>query len=739
MMHTEILESFRQALREHGLETDEAPRPDGTLHRIHLQGDKAGHLNGWYVLHTDGIPSGAFGCWKRGINVTWRAETTRPLSPEDQQALAARAAVHQRAQEEARANARMDCRAKAERLWAGATEVGAIDHPYLARKGVGAYGVRQFKDSLVVPMRDAHGELTSLQLINPDGTKRFLKGTTKTGHFHRFGQYKDRVLICEGYATGASLHAASGEAVAVAFDSGNLLSVAQAIRTKLPDAELILCADNDHLSHDNPGLRFAQAAAAAVKGHLVVPIFAADNQGTDFNDLHQQSGIDAVVACLANAITLAEKPEPAPEDHDHDALLKEAAGLPQLEYFKQQTKIAEKLGVKASQLDRLVKEVRGQQAKAAEALAKAAAADDDFESVEPWPIPVDADALLTHMTEMIQRFTVLSLDQAQACALWSAFTWFIDAAQVAPLLNISSPVPRCGKSTLGQLVFEMVKRPLYASNISAAAVFRCMEKWQPTLVIDEADTFLAEKEELRGIINAGHYRKTAFVVRVERTETEALEPVKFSTWGAKALIGIGKLAHTLTDRSVIIELRRKLPSEHVEKLRHAPQGTFLDIRRQLARWSQDEQECYGTLRIETIEALNDRAADNWEPLQMVAALAGGHWPQRCRKAAWALSGSAQEAPSTDAELLADIQELFARKQVDKFFTRDLLAGLCEDSEAPWATWNRGKEMSARQLATRLTGFGISSGTVRIGLETLKGYKLEQFTDVFARYLTSSPI
>lgn len=413
-----------------------------------------------------------------------------------------------------------------------------------------------------------------------------------------------------------------------------------------------------------------------------------------------------------------------------EAMIARLAGLNDLAYYRVRKGSAEALGITSGDLDKLIAKERKRQVAEADASAEGGSSV-LFDDIEPWPDAVDGAALLDDMTRAIQRFTVLSVEQARACALWAAFTWFIDGANVAPLLNVTSPEPRCGKSTLGELVKEMVARPLYASNITPAALFRAVEKWKPTLLIDETDAFLNEKEELRGIINAGHYRSTAYVIRVVG---EALEPKQFCTWGAKALIGIGKIAHTLLDRSVVIELRRKLETERVEKVRHAEVGLFENIRRKLTRWADDEMAHYKALRPKPIEAIHDRAADNWEPLLAVAMLAGGDWPARCLSAALTLSGAAQEAPSINAELLADIKAVFERKRASKMFSTDLLAGLCEDTEAPWATWNRGREMTARQLSSKLSGFGITSGTIRIGTETAKGYVLDKFTDAFSRYL-----
>lgn len=158
--------------------------------------------------------------------------------------------------------------------------------------------------------------------------------------------------------------------------------------------------------------------------------------------------------------------------------------------------------------------------------------------------------------------------------VWVAQTWFIDYVEVAPLAIINAPEKACGKSQLLDVMGRMSARPLPVANVTPAAVFRSVELWSPTLLIDEADTFFRAKDELKGLINAGHTRANAFVLR---TVGDNHEPKKFSVWGAKALAGISLEKH-LSDptmsRAILFNLRRKLPHETVQRLRHAKTGLF---------------------------------------------------------------------------------------------------------------------------------------------------------------------
>lgn len=313
----EVISRFTRAMRDHGIEPEATIIADGQRHRFRVAGDKPGSENGWYVLHLDGVPAGAFGCWKRDISETWCAADKASLSDTEKRELSARIKDQKREQEAERQRMRAECKARAEALWNGATGDAAADHPYLVAKGVRPYGLRQSDNKLLVPVRDADGTLVSLQLIGPNGSKTFLPGTPKAGNYCYIAGTPERVLICEGFATGASLHEATGHSVAVAFDCGNLLRVAKAIRARFPNAILVLCADDDRANPRNPGMTKAREAAQAVGGLVTAPAFLAGDLGTDFNDLHQRHGLEAVVTCVASADT----PGPKSDDQSGSGLV----------------------------------------------------------------------------------------------------------------------------------------------------------------------------------------------------------------------------------------------------------------------------------------------------------------------------------------------------------------------------------------------------------------------------------
>lgn len=248
------------------------PVADGRLHRFRVERDKAGSQNGWCVLYSHPVAHGAFGSWRTGETRTWRAESERTPTPAElaEQRRQLEAMRRQRADEEARMHEA--ARVKATCLWQLARPADA-EHPYLTRKSVKAWGVRQLRDSLVIPARDCSGQIHTLQFIGPDGSKRFLSGGRIRAYYCAIGRPADTLLLAEGYATAATLYEVTGYATACAFNAGNLKPVALALRDKFPDLRIIVCADNDTMTPGNPGLAYALKAARAVRGWLAFPTF----------------------------------------------------------------------------------------------------------------------------------------------------------------------------------------------------------------------------------------------------------------------------------------------------------------------------------------------------------------------------------------------------------------------------------------------------------------------------------
>ena len=298
-------EEFARKLADLGLDLKgQLPEMDGQIHRVPLLSKQGHGLDGSYCLHGDGRPAG----WAQNHVTGDRVKLVASgviLSPAEIEKQRQERTARLQAQEQERAKVHEAAAQRCQAMWDSFS--WASSSPYLERKGVSAFGLKEDQGNLSVPLKNAEGQLRGFQAIAPDGQKTFARGMEKKGNFHLIGaDEKDlsqgEILLCEGYATGASLHMATGKAVAVAFDSGNLLPVAEAIRAKYPNAAITICADNDHSIQRegkpyNVGLEKAKMAAQKVNGSIKTPLFTEKekSQGlTDFNDLHKARGLEAV-------------------------------------------------------------------------------------------------------------------------------------------------------------------------------------------------------------------------------------------------------------------------------------------------------------------------------------------------------------------------------------------------------------------------------------------------------------
>jgi putative DNA primase/helicase len=305
------IEQFRTEILAAGLTAPEFIHTDGKLHRFSTSG-KPSDKSGWYVFHPDGVPAGEFGCWRKQLNQKWCAKSQDAMTQAEREAHRQRLEGMRKQREEDTAKRHQQAAAVATQRWQAAKT--ASEHPYLGAKGVKAHDVKQEGEALLIPMWDTADTLHSLQVIDTEGGKRFQPGGRVKGCYHAIGKPNDVLIVCEGYATGASIHEATGNAVAVAFNAGNLEAVALALHQKYPAVRLILAADDDWKTEANPGMTKAQSAALAVGGWLAVPTFPAGrpDKATDFNDLHQLAGSEAVKACIDAASPQSARPDPVP-------------------------------------------------------------------------------------------------------------------------------------------------------------------------------------------------------------------------------------------------------------------------------------------------------------------------------------------------------------------------------------------------------------------------------------------
>jgi len=422
--------------------------------------------------------------------------------------------------------------------------------------------------------------------------------------------------------------------------------------------------------------------------------------------------------------------EPIVPDPDDKAEIARLAQLPVLEYEREREAAAERLGCRVSILDRLVAQARGVSPPGGDTGGRGQPL--VFEEIEPWSEPVDGARLLDDIVVEIRRYVVLSTPAAYAVALWVPIVYAFERFIIFPRLFITAPEKGCGKTTLLDVIARLVPRPLMASNTTAAALFRSIEAARPTLLLDEADTYMRHNEDLRGVVDAGHHRNGAVI----RTVGDDHEPRKFSVWAPLVIAAIRHLRGTIEDRSIKIPMRRRRLDEKVSSLRLDGASKLDELARQAARWAKDNADVLGEADPAMPDTIYNRVADNWRPLFAMAELAGGEWPDRARQAAIKLSGVGDDAESTGVQLLGDLRDLFYQGGAPQevLFTAEILEALNEDETRPWSEWKNGKPMTALQLAAQLKSFEISPRTVRREDKIGKGYKHEHFGDAFARYL-----
>jgi putative DNA primase/helicase len=466
---------------------------------------------------------------------------------------------------------------------------------------------------------------------------------------------------------------------------------------------------------------FAEACANADAARV-------DNSSSD-----QQTADDWIAAFARKsqeslAKNAAEKKIAPPPDEK--ALIAALARKDHIEYDRMRADLAETLGMRVGTLDDRV-----------EALRRKMEAEDGKDDlphwkIEPWPEPVDGAVLLDAIRLVFRRYIVLPKGADIALPLWALHAWTMDAGDISPFMVLVSPTKRCGKTSVLILLFYLTTKSELASNITAAALFRYIEHVKPTLLIDEADSFVKDNQELRGILNSGHTKAAAYVIRNIEVNGEH-KPRRFSTWAPKAIATIRGVADTLEDRSVIVTLQRKPRDAKVERLRRRDTDEFARLRSQAARWATDNFAKLVDPDPAVPVMLNDRAADNWRPLLAIADLAGGSWPEDARRAACLLSGEEQDG-AVNVELLRDIRAAFG--DAEEIRSADLIEKLVVDKERPWAEWKHGRPLTQKQLAGLLKPFHIISGTVHPpGLPDGKGYRRADFAAPWDAYCPGQDI
>jgi putative DNA primase/helicase len=415
---------------------------------------------------------------------------------------------------------------------------------------------------------------------------------------------------------------------------------------------------------------------------------------------------DPEIAKTAKKSAVVEFPDyassgpPSPEEQKVE--IERLAGLSESDYENARNGIAARWGWRKSTLDRLVERAR---VKLRTADAWLASADR-----EPSLERIEGDVLLNDLIADLCRYVSLQPDYAVIAVFWALHTYLLDSIPNTPRLYITAPEPGCGKSTLMDWLATVVQKPLKSDNVSAAGVFHIVEKQRPTLLIDEADSFLHLADELRGVLNSGH--SPAGVTHRWNQKRENL--VAYKTYAACAISLLGNLPDTLRDRSIRIRLQKHRPDEKLASLRI---GAKSDLPGQCARWALDNHQFISD-EPAIPKQLHGRTADNWSPLLAIADAIGEPWPEKLRAIALqivALEAGEELSPGT--QLLSDVREILGDKQ---WISSDAL--------------QRALPISGKKLATMLKPYGIEPRQQRVGRRVERGYRAEDFADAFVRYL-----
>jgi 5S rRNA maturation endonuclease (ribonuclease M5) len=503
------------------------------------------------------------------------------------------------------------------------------------------------------------------------------------------------------------------------------------------DRRVVILVDADPQGRQY-GEKTARALDPVTTSLKLIDLFPDRTDGRDVTDFLER---DTSAIKLMQIVRDAPEWEPGADPKDDpgaektdDELIAELAALPELHYERRREAAAERLGIRASVLDKLVKAARDAEKERAK---EASPALYEHWVVEPADEPVDGGELLEEIVDTVRRYVVVTEVQAVVVALWIVFAWLHDIASHSPMLLVTSPAPNSGKSTLLKIINFLVRKGLSSVLISGAALFRSIEKWSPSFALDEADKAFVNNPDLEAVVNSGWTRGDVVI----RCDPDTHEPRGYSTFCPKSIGMNGKnLPPATLSRCLNIAMQRKKRGERIEDWDYCDNETFARLRSRLLRFATENAEALAKATPEIPPSFDNRVRANWRLLLAIAERAGGRWKREAQKAAQEIEQLAAAAdPGIRVRLLSDIRDVFARLNTDRVTTKTLIAELISDLEGPWLSYGKsGKPITDRQLAALLSdfnrGYGIKSKTLRIGDATAKGYEKAQLEDDWASYL-----
>jgi Protein of unknown function (DUF3631) len=354
----------------------------------------------------------------------------------------------------------------------------------------------------------------------------------------------------------------------------------------------------------------------------------------------------------------------------------------------------------------------------------------DLSAPEPWPDPVDSAEVLNQISQTLSRHILLPEGAADAIALWAAHTHCFQAFSHTPRLHISSPLKQCGKTTLLNILGCLVPKPFRVDNVCDKAVFRVIEKYNPTILADGADSFICDNNDLSDVLVAGHERDSC-VIRCIGYEKELRA---FDVFSPAVISGIGPIPDALQDRSISIRLFRAKPGELRQRFDSRNTEHAENLRRKLAHFAADHFQRIIDSNPTLPPGAYNRLADNWRPLFAIAEIAGGDWPDRARTAFAALVDQRDDEQDLGVMLLADIHQIFTEQAIDRIPSAGLVQALNAMADRPWSEAYKGRPISQVWLARKLGAFDIYPSALRVQEKIGRGYFLTAFRDAFERYL-----
>jgi hypothetical protein len=339
--------------------------------------------------------------------------------------------------------------------------------------------------------------------------------------------------------------------------------------------------------------------------------------------------------------------------------------------------------------------------------------------------------LLERIDAFVRRFVVLPDGIAPLLATWVVHTHAFAAAEYTPYVVVASATRGCGKSRLLEALELLVARPLPSANVTAAALYRSVvEGQEPTMLLDEQDGL--RDEATRKVLNAG-FRRGSMVTRT-RPKQDGVD--SFPAFCPKVIASIGGIPATVADRSIRINMKRRLPHERVEMFHRIDADTdAASIREHAQAFAERHLDTLAGRHFDCPDGLDDRGCDIFQPLFAIADVAGSEWAASVREAAVAnreIRFGQQEDPQT--ELLRDIRAKLDGQTGGFVFSNALVYHLVADASLRWGEWNRGRGLTQKGLSMMLGDFGISSGVKQVEGVQRRGYFVKDFEEPFLRYL-----